>query len=116
MPLTSQLRGASLVWSLKEQTKFEEAVEALEKALSLEPKNADWHSSLGNLLLVWGKEERALVSFERALAIKPDHAGALHSKGHVLKTMGDQDDAIRAYRAPLRRALILEKYIGALRI
>ncbi len=29
------------------------------------------HSSLGNLLLAWSKEERALVSFERALAIKP---------------------------------------------
>jgi len=85
--------------SLKEQGNFEEAVEALEKALSLEPKNADWHSSLGNQLLTWGKEERALVSFERALAIKPDHAYALHSKGHILKTMGDQDDAIRAYRA-----------------
>ncbi len=36
--------------SLKEQGNFEEAVEALEKALSLEPRNADWHSTLGSLL------------------------------------------------------------------
>ena len=95
MPLTSPLRGVSL----KEQANFEEAVESLEKALSLEPRNAEWHSNLGNLFLVWGKEESALVSFESALAIKPHHAGALLSKGHVLKTMGDQEDAIRAYRA-----------------
>ena len=40
---------AVLSMSLKKQSKHDEAVEALEKALSLEPRNADWHSTLGNL-------------------------------------------------------------------
>jgi len=85
--------------SLKEQSKLEEAIEAMEKALSLEPRNTDWHCTLGNMLLLWGKEERSLAAFDEALSIQPGNAGALHSKGHVLKTMGDQEEAIRAYRA-----------------
>lgn len=89
---------STLAVSLKEQSKYAEAVDCMEKAISLDPMNPEWHHNLGNIYLTSGNEEKALGAFRETLKIRPRHPGALLSLGHVLKTLGDQTEAIEAYR------------------
>ncbi|MEO0397806.1 MAG: sulfotransferase [Pseudomonadota bacterium] len=88
-----------LAMALNKQRKYEEAITAAQKALSLDPMNPDWPNLLGNVNLVAGDENAALEAFQRAVKIKPTHTGALIGLGHVYKTLGQQDLSIENYRS-----------------
>ncbi|MBI5100319.1 MAG: DnaJ domain-containing protein [Nitrospirae bacterium] len=63
--------------SLARQNKFKSAANALEKAHSLDPSNAEYISELGFVYLGLGLPKRARGLFEKALKIAPDNARAL---------------------------------------
>jgi tetratricopeptide (TPR) repeat protein len=62
--------------TLKNQGKLDEAIEALNKALSLSPDHAGTYNNMGNTLREKDMLDAALVSYAKALAIKPDYADA----------------------------------------
>ena len=63
---------------LKDQGKLEEAIEAYNKALSLEPGYADTYNNMGIVLKDQGKLEEAIEAYNKALSLKPDYAEASH--------------------------------------
>ncbi|MBS1791364.1 MAG: protein kinase [Acidobacteria bacterium] len=75
---------------------YPKALEAAEKALSLDPQLAEAHASLGKILTDyswdWAKAE---AEFRTAISLKPNYANAHHWYSTLLATIGRFDDAIR---------------------
>ena len=65
-----------------------EAINALETAVVLSPRDADTHFNLGIMLKEQGKLEKAVASYNQAIALKPDFAEALSNLGITLKELG----------------------------
>jgi tetratricopeptide (TPR) repeat protein len=74
-----------------------------DKALALDPSNADNWLIRGNLYGFSGDDATALESFEKALAIKPDLASAIAARGSARVRREQYDAGI----ADLERALAL---------
>src|SRR5688500_2302326 len=61
--------------------KGNEAVAALNEAITLDPKAAEPHYKLGNIYRGWGKAEEAEHSYRSAIALDPRHGDALNNLG-----------------------------------
>lgn len=87
-----------------EITSLEEAKDAYERALALEPRHADAHVNLGRLLHELGAPAAAEEHYRKAITSDPDHETAWFNLGVALEDLGHGKDAIEAYR----RAITLE--------
>ena len=63
---------------------FPKALESLDRALALNPHNADLHVDKGKILAETGRPEDALLCFDKALAINGRHPVALDLKASIL--------------------------------
>jgi tetratricopeptide (TPR) repeat protein len=86
----------------KDQDRFAEALECFERAIALEPTQAQAHYLRAGTLARASFTYEAIESYRRCLALKPAHAGALIGIGHVLKAVGDYDAAVASYNACIR--------------
>ncbi len=84
------------------QGKHEAALASYDRALALQPRNADVLSNRGNSLLAAGRAEEALASYDRALAARPDFVAALSNRGSALERLGRLDEAVASYDAALK--------------
>jgi tetratricopeptide (TPR) repeat protein len=84
-------------WALLDQQKYQEAISAFDKAIELNPNDANaWYNkgyALGNL----AKYEEAIIAFDKAIEIKPDDANAWNNKGYALFNLGKYEEAIECY-------------------
>jgi predicted O-linked N-acetylglucosamine transferase (SPINDLY family) len=88
-----------------------DALDALERATTLLPHDAEVHSDLGTALLALGRPEDAVAWYRRALQIRPDFVAAHHNLGIALARGGN----ITAAAASYRRALELQPtFVAAL--
>lgn len=62
--------------TLMKLNKFHHAEKAINRALKLDPKNADYFSKLGSVYLALDLPMKARAFFRQALKITPEHAGA----------------------------------------
>jgi cytochrome c-type biogenesis protein CcmH/NrfG len=77
---------------------YQKASVAYEKALKIDPRNADVLTDLGIMYRRSGQPQKAIKSFDRALAINPKHETAMFNKGIVLMhDLNDQSGAIHAW-------------------
>ena len=74
---------------------------SLQQALSLEPENPQYRSTLGVVYLDLRRPADAQVEFERALAAEPNNAETQHNLGLSYAEQGRLDDAIAAYQKAL---------------
>jgi len=72
------------------------------KALELNAKNAEVHSTLGVALARQGKLDEAIRHFSEAVRLEPSHVDAHYSLGQAMARQGKFDDAIRHFSAVLR--------------
>jgi len=87
----------------------EESVELLEKAIAIDPENANALNSLGFLLADEGRDIlKALSLCKRAVHLKPDNPAYLDSLGWAYFKIGKVEEA----RAYLRKALNLKSGKG----
>ena len=96
-------RKKSIIWSSKgvalgNLKRHAEALEACEKAIDLDPKNAGAWSSKGVALNNLERHAEALEAFEKAIDLDPKNAGAWSSKGFALDNLGEAEDSIQAYK------------------
>jgi tetratricopeptide (TPR) repeat protein len=96
---------AGILWkilgvSLMRQRK--EALQALHRAASLMPQDAEAHSNLGSALYGAGQYADALVHLRRALQFKPNDTGALVDAANALKELGQFPEAVTLYQEALR--------------
>ena len=87
--------------ALEEQGKFNEAIQAYIKALSIKTDYAEAYNNMGNALEKQGKIDEAIEAYQLALAIKPDYADAYYNMGITLQEQGKIDEAIEAYKKAL---------------
>lgn len=80
-----------------------QAIDALQRAVRLDPNQAEVHHDLGVVLRRAGRLDEAVGSLVRAIAVKADLAPAHMNLGNTLLERGDDDAA----RDSLRRALAL---------
>ena len=69
---------------------YPQAIQYYEKALTLQPKNADVRTDLGTAYWYTGDPDKAIASFEKALAIRPNHPDTLFNLG-IVKWQGKKD-------------------------
>src|SRR5438132_1877841 len=80
-----------------ELTSAEEAREAYEQALELDPGHVDAHVNLGRLLHEEAAPAAAEKHYRAALEIDPDHDTAAFNLGVALEDLGRTRDALAAY-------------------
>lgn len=99
---------AELGQSHRQQGNRDEAVQAYQQAVELQPGRAWYHMLLGNSLVEAGRPREALAAYEQVLALNPDYEqnAWYHTwVGRAYRADGDPDRAIQAYE----RALALEE-------
>jgi tetratricopeptide (TPR) repeat protein len=84
--------------------RFEEAVLCFDRAIALDPDQADALVNRGSAFAALNRLHDALASYDTALAVKPDLAAALNNRGALLLKLGRYAEAL----ASLDRALAIK--------
>ncbi len=81
-----------------EEVDPERAPEAYQRAIALDPTNADAYVNLGRLAQLRGNLKQAKKCYERALVQNADHALAHYNLGTLFDELEELDTAIEHYR------------------
>jgi len=89
------------VWQKKgrvffSQGRYEEALQAFDQSIQVNPKSAESWNYKGIVLLLTYKYEEAMKFFDVAIALEPSFATAWNNKAEALYAMGRYDEAILA--------------------
>lgn len=82
---------------LSQLGRFEEALDAYEKALELEPDYVLTWNNKGTALMNLNRYEEALMAFNKAIEVDSGHVLAWHNKGVILNELGCSEEALEAY-------------------
>lgn len=82
--------------------KLEDALQALERALSLEPRHIQARCAKGVVLCDMGRQQEAMHVFRKALHLAPTDAQLLLNMGVLSEQMGDLGSALERYDLTLR--------------
>lgn len=80
----------------------EEALDACEDAVAVQPKNHQALKSQGDALASLERYEGALVAYRKAVEIKPDYHEAWNSQGEVLYRLQRYQEAITAHERAIK--------------
>jgi len=99
--LLAQDPNAGVVWKLLARSlwmQHKDCTDALIRATTLLPQDAEAHSSLGNAFRAAGRLSDAIASHRRALAINPNYADAHNNLGTALRDLGRLEEAAACYQ------------------
>ncbi len=101
--------AAKMAWinladTLSRQGRRTEALPLYERALALDPNDADVHNDFGNDLILLGRPPEALPHLERAVALKPDWAELQGNLGNALRALGRVPESIAHYQRAVELA------------
>jgi tetratricopeptide (TPR) repeat protein len=82
---------------LTDPRRYEEALEAFDRALASDPQNLEALMGKGQVLAELGRYEEALRMFDRALELNPDSAETLVDRGKVLARLAYYEEALRMF-------------------
>lgn len=80
------------------QGKLDEAINFIQRAISLNPTSAVYYTNLGEVFNRKGLKEEAIRSLEKSISINPDFAGAKYNLANILKSLGRTNEAIQYYQ------------------
>ncbi len=78
------------------------AVDILEKAVALAPRNPEYRTELGKQLVAVNLPERALIEAEAALALHPAGLTTLNTLGTVFSHTGEHEKALRCFESAVQ--------------
>ncbi|MBU2166421.1 MAG: tetratricopeptide repeat protein [Alphaproteobacteria bacterium] len=78
------------------------AVEAFDRAIVLEPDNANAHANRGLVRVYLGQFEEAEADIERALDLDPSETVAMNGRGMLAMRAGDYEEAVIAFSRSIR--------------
>ncbi|RMG84673.1 MAG: tetratricopeptide repeat protein, partial [Chloroflexi bacterium] len=84
-------------YSLTELGRYDEALQAYEQAIALQPDYAWAWARKGRTLRLMGRYKEAFDCYEYALAIHPNYAWAWNGKGIILDRMGKHEEALSCF-------------------
>jgi tetratricopeptide (TPR) repeat protein len=82
---------------LFEQHKWQEALDELLLATTINPYNGGWFFNIGLTLDEMGRHDEAIDAYRRALSIEPDDLQALQHLGNDLHQTGQFEEAIKTF-------------------
>src|SRR6266436_5100093 len=82
---------------LVKQGKLDDALTALNRAVTLDPKEFEAHWALGRALALKERYAEAAESFQKAVALAPERSDAHYQLGLVLKRLGRAEEANREF-------------------
>ncbi len=85
-------------YSLTELGRLDEALQAYDRAIQLQPDYAWAWARKGRTLRLLSRYTEAIVCYDQALLIQPQYAWAHKGKGIVLERLGKPLDALECYR------------------
>ena len=88
---------ATLATALLKLGRSDDALKALEKAISLEPANAELWKNLGAMLIDLGRSDEALLSLRHAMSLRPHYADAANLSGLILFRQDRFAEALEAF-------------------
>jgi tetratricopeptide (TPR) repeat protein len=82
---------------------YDEAIEALRKAVELNPQNAAALNALGNVYSALNRYDEAQSAYEQAADLDPSSAKSFDGLGSVYTAIGSPEQAITAYEEAIAR-------------
>jgi tetratricopeptide (TPR) repeat protein len=86
----------------QQQGQLARAIEAYEKSIREDPRNAATFNNLGVALNESGEIDQAIGAFEKALALDPKYEKALNNLGVIRYRKGQFDEALDLFKQALR--------------
>jgi tetratricopeptide (TPR) repeat protein len=77
------------------------ALECFREATRLDPRHAEAHAYLGNVLRQQGELDAAVLAYDKALAIKPDYAEVHYNRGTILQQTHQLRSALESFDTAL---------------
>ena len=101
--ITQRFPQHQLCWkvlgaALNQAQKLQKSLTPSQRAVDLDPQDADAHALLGNTLHRLGRLEQAEASYKKAIALRPDVAATHYYLGAALHDLGRLSDAEVSYR------------------
>lgn len=94
----------NLACVLREQNRYDEAVDLLRGMIQVEPTSALLWNTLGTVLSDQGRMAESLPFFEEALRLDPDLAKARYNRANARQPLGDLAGALEDFDAGLKGA------------
>ncbi len=92
---------------------FQDAFQAFENAIQMDPTFADAYEGKTSALCALGRYQEALISVETALKLDPNYAASYNDKGDILYEFKSYTDALGYYERALQlEPDNLEAYLG----
>jgi Flp pilus assembly protein TadD len=107
--ITEQFPHHAFTWKVlavvfTQTGRISEALVANQKALEIDPQDAEVHNNLGNTLQELGRSEEAVASCRQAIALESDFFEAHNNLGNSLQELGRSEEA----EASVRKAIALK--------
>jgi protein O-mannosyl-transferase len=107
--LRSHPRASATVWnnfgaSLLATEKLEEAIDAFQNALKIDPSMGDAHENLARALVRSGRQQESLIHFRDAARLEPENASIHNIYAVMLGEAGRTDEAMQEFQIALRLA------------
>lgn len=87
-----------------EDGQLDAALALFGEGVRVNPRDADAHTGMGNVLLEMGQAEHALAAFRQAVRVAPEHARARYHLGETLLERGREAEGLKE----LRKVLFLD--------
>ena len=81
---------------------YQEALQAYERAIQLDPGFAEAHDARGDALFCLNRSQEALAAYERAIHLDARYAHAYEGKGNLLYDLKHYQEAVVAYEQAIR--------------
>jgi tetratricopeptide (TPR) repeat protein len=81
--------------NLLSQRKYDEAIQAYDKAIELNPEYSDWYHK-GIALASQGKHDEAIQAYDKAIELNPKYSDAWINKGNILFCQHKYNETVQA--------------------
>jgi len=82
---------------------YEEAIDAYERAVRVDPKNPEVYNDLGNAYFATMQIDRARDLYRKTLELAPDHAWAMNNLGYTYFAAKEYETAVQWFQRALTR-------------
>ncbi|KIE04702.1 hypothetical protein NF27_GI00070, partial [Candidatus Jidaibacter acanthamoeba] len=81
--------------------KYEEAIKHFNKAILIEPNNAEYYNRRGNAYYAQGKYKEAIEDYSQAIELKPNNETYYSNRGMAYNKLKDYENAIKDFNAAI---------------